>query len=150
MEKLSKNFPIKLEIIKNKQISHAASLAMKRRSHIVIDECVTGSYHRNSLEGLACGAVVINGIGILPEVEKVLQFCAGESAENPFVSATLENLEEVLVNLIESGRENLYEQGKANRLWIEENWDFSKQWRTFWMKTVEKSLLSNRQGTSDR
>ena len=114
LEKLTKKFPVKLETIGNRQISHAESLAMKRRSHIVIDECVTGSYHRNSLEGLACGAVVINGIGILPEVEKVLQFCTGETAENPFVSATLENLEEVLVNLIENGKENLIEKGKVN------------------------------------
>ncbi len=104
---------------------------MKRRSHIVIDECVTGSYHRNSLEGLACGAVVINGIGILPEVENVLRFCAGEQSENPFVPATLENLENVLIELIESGRENLIEKGKANRRWIEQNWDFENQWEKF-------------------
>ena len=58
---------------------------MKRRAHIVIDECITGSYHRNSLEGLAAGCVVINGAGFAPEVLDVLRRCAGDDAGNPFV-----------------------------------------------------------------
>jgi hypothetical protein len=140
LEKLAGRFPLKLEIIRNQQISHAESLAMKRRAHIVIDECVTGSYHRNSLEGLACGAVAVNGLGILPKVFEVLQFCAGGAAESPFVSATLENLEEVLRELIESGRESLVQKGKENRVWLENNWDFSRQWERFWIPAIEKSF----------
>ncbi len=140
LEKLAKQFPVKLEIIRNRQISHAESLAMKRRSHIVIDECVTGSYHRNSLEGLACGAVVVNGLGILPKVGDVLRFCAADSAEIPFVSATLENLEEVLRDLIESGRENLVKKGAENRVWLENNWKFAHQWEKFWIPAIEKSF----------
>ncbi len=140
LEKLAKQFPIKLEVIGDRQISHAESLAMKRRSHIVIDECVTGSYHRNSLEGLAGGAVVVNGLGILPKVSDVLRYCAGERAENPFVSATLENLEEVLTRLIESGRENLVRKGAENRAWIEKHWNFSRQWQKFWIPAIEKSF----------
>jgi GT2 family glycosyltransferase/SAM-dependent methyltransferase len=140
LEKLSKRFSLKLEVIRSGQISHAESLAMKRRSHIVIDECVTGSYHRNSLEGLAGAAVVVNGLGILPKVENVLRSCAGEQAEIPFVSATLENLEEVLTRLIESGRENLVQKGAENRLWLEKYWNFSRQWEKFWIPAIEKSF----------
>jgi len=140
LEKLASRFSLKLEVIRGGQISHAESLLMKRRSHIVIDECVTGSYHRNSLEGLAGGAVVVNGLGILPKVSDVLRYCAGERAEIPFVSATLENLEEVLTQLIESGRENLLRKGAENRLWLENHWNFSWQWQKFWIPAIEKSF----------
>jgi hypothetical protein len=140
LEKIARRLPVKLEIIRKGQIPHAESLAMKRRSHIVIDECVTGSYHRNSLEGLACGAVVVNGLGILPEVADVLRLCAAHKAEIPFESATLENLEEVLTRLVESGRENLVKKGAENRVWLENHWDFSRQWQRFWIPAIERSL----------
>ncbi|HEY0461057.1 MAG TPA: glycosyltransferase [Pyrinomonadaceae bacterium] len=140
LEKLVKTFPLRLEIIGDRQISHTESLAMKRRAHIVIDECVTGSYHRNSLEGLACGAVVVNGLGILPKVADVLRRCAFDSAEMPFVAATLENLEAVLTELIESGRENLVQKGAQGRRWLEENWNFRKQWQVFWLPAIAGSF----------
>ncbi len=147
LEKLSKNFPIKLEVIKNSQITHAESLAMKMRSHIVIDECVTGSYHRNSLEGLSGGCVVINGLGILPKVNDVLRICS-ESDEIPFVPATLENLESIITELINCGTELLLESGQNNRLWLENNWNFAKQWKHFWVPAIEKSLNSGNQKTT--
>lgn len=140
LEKLSKQFGIKLEVIHNRQISHAESIGMKRRSHIVIDECVTGSYHRNSLEGLASGCVVVNGIGLLPKVSEILRACAGGAAEIPFVPATLENLEAVLMRLIESGKDELVQKGLKNRAWLEENWNFERHWQRFWMPAIEKSL----------
>ena len=49
---------IRVETIREQQVTHAEAMAMKRRAHILVDECVTGSYHRNSLEGLAAGCVV--------------------------------------------------------------------------------------------
>jgi hypothetical protein len=140
LEKLAKQFEIKLEVIHNRQISHAESIAMKRRSHIVIDECVTGSYHRNSLEGLAVGCVVVNGIGLLPKVAEILLACAGSLSEIPFVSAKLENLEAVLTELIESGKDELVQKGLKNRAWLEENWNFERHWQQFWMPAIEKSL----------
>jgi mannosyltransferase OCH1-like enzyme len=139
LEKLAKQFPVKLEVITNRQISHAESIAMKRRSHIVIDECVTGSYHRNSLEGLAVGCVVVNGLGILPKVVEVLSFCS-ETAEIPFVPSTLENLEEVLIKLIASGKNELVQKGLKNRAWLEKHWSFDAHWEKFWMPAIEKSL----------
>lgn len=142
LRKLAKRFSVKLEIVGERQISHCESLAMKHRSHIVIDECVTGSYHRNSLEGLAAGCVVVNGLGILPKVSEVLQICAGQTANIPFVSATLGNLEDVLSELIESGAENLIAKGAENRRWIEANWDFAAQWEEFWTPLVERALDS--------
>ncbi|HEY8561399.1 MAG TPA: glycosyltransferase [Pyrinomonadaceae bacterium] len=140
LRRLARRFPIRLEIVGDRQISHAESLAMKRRAHIVIDECVTGSYHRNSLEGLACGAVVVNGLGIMPEVADVLRVCAPGARRLPFVAATLENLEEVLTELIASGQGKLLKAGAANRVWMEKHWDFSAQWEKFWRPALEKSM----------
>jgi GT2 family glycosyltransferase/SAM-dependent methyltransferase len=140
---LARRHSIRLETIAGAQVSHAQSLAMKQRSHIVIDECVTGSYHRNSLEGLAVGAVVINGLGILPAVHDVFSLCSGTD-EVPFVHATLETLEEVLEKLIQQGREALAELGARNRAWFELHWDFEQQWNRFWEPVVDEALYASR------
>lgn len=139
LERLAAKYPIRLEVINGNQISHDESLAMKRRSHIVIDECVTGSYHRNSLEGLATGCVVVNGVGLLPGVEDVFRRCAG-GAVNPFVHAGLDQLETVLTTLIERGAEMLVLDGINNRRWMESHWDFTQQWEQFWAPVLERSL----------
>src|ERR1044072_4711142 len=55
LDRLAGRYPIRVEAVRDRQLSHAEALAAKRRAHIVIDECVTGSYHRNSLEGPAPG-----------------------------------------------------------------------------------------------
>jgi hypothetical protein len=115
------------------QLSHAEALAMKQRAHIVIDECVTGSYHRNSLEGLAAGAVVVNGVGLLDGVEQALRRCApGAEGALPFVFSTLDGLEATLLRLIEQGPQALAAQGRANRQWMERHWAFERQWPAFW------------------
>ncbi len=88
-------------------MSHAQALAMKRKAHIVIDECVTGSYHRNSLEGLAVGCVVINGMGLLPALLEIFRQCTGGASLSPFVHASLDTLETVLAMLVERGAEAL-------------------------------------------
>ena len=139
LERLAAKYSIRLEVIRGNQVSHDESLAMKRRSHIVIDECVTGSYHRNSLEGLAAGCVVVNGMGLLPAVEDVFRRCAG-GAVNPFVHAGLDELETVLTTLVECGAETLVADGARNRCWMEAHWDFTQQWKQFWVPVLERSL----------
>ncbi len=138
LDKLASRFPIKLEVIRDKQLPHSEVLAMKARSHIVIDECVTGSYHRNSLEGLEHSCVVVNGMGILKGLDVIFEKCSG--AASPFIGCTLNQLELVLVDLINRGREVLVEDGKKNRAWIENNWRFSDQWEKLWMPEVERAM----------
>jgi len=140
LQNLARRFPLRLEVIGSRQISHAESLAMKRRAHIVIDECVTGSYHRNSLEGLACGCVVVNAVGRLPAVTEVFRRCADGASEIPFVYASLPELERALIQLVEGGHEWLVEQGRRNRDWMETHWDFSHQWQHFWEPAVTTAL----------
>lgn len=140
LESLASRFPLRLEVIRDRQVSHAESLAMKRRAHIVIDECVTGSYHRNSLEGLAAGCVVINGVGLLPGVLQALRQLVEGGDFNPFTSASLETLEHVLTTLIERGAEDLAKQGMANRRWTERHWDFTSQWEKFWNPVITAAI----------
>ncbi|HEY0174250.1 MAG TPA: galactosyltransferase-related protein, partial [Pyrinomonadaceae bacterium] len=140
LERLSARYTLRLEVIDGRQVSHAESLAMKRHSHIVIDECVTGSYHRNSLEGLAAGCVVVNGLGLRPEIEEVFHACAPGSTQTPFARASLEDLEGVLASLVETGAAALAAAGAANRRWMEEHWDFTRQWEHFWVPVVARAL----------
>ena len=148
LEKLSKRFDLTLEIVRENQISHAESLAMKCRSHIVIDECVTGSYHRNSLEGLAAGCVVVNGVGKLRGIEEIFLHCAAGAENIPFVSSGLNNLETTLESLINTGIEILQKEGEKNRVWMEKHWDFSVQWEKFWLPLVERAIIKNESRTN--
>jgi hypothetical protein len=140
LERLAARFPLRLEVIRDRQVSHAEALAMKRRAHIVIDECVTGSYHRNSLEGLATGCVVVNGLGLLPGVTEVFRQCAGGAAEIPFVGVGLDELERALTGLVERGAASLAAEGSRNRQWMEKHWDFARQWEQFWTPVIIQAM----------
>jgi hypothetical protein len=139
LDRLAARHPVRIDAIRDRQITHAESLAAKRRAHIVIDECVTGSYHRNSLEGLAAGCVVVNGIGILPGVADVLRDVS-ETDEIPFTTATLETLEEVLERLIADGAAEMVSAGERNRRWLEAHWRFERQWTRFWEPAIDRAM----------
>ncbi|PWC17026.1 hypothetical protein DDT52_17225 [Brenneria roseae subsp. roseae] len=143
LKRLARHYPLQLLTIQSGQVSFSQSMAMKRRAHIVIDECVTGSYHRNSLEGLAAGAVVINGLGLKSDISAVLQQCTG-NASSPFVCASLDTLEAVLTELIKLGPQRLSELGARNRTWLQQHWDFSAQWRQFWLPALQQALGKDR------
>jgi SAM-dependent methyltransferase len=139
LDRLARELPIRIEAIRGRMLPQAEVLAMKRRAHIVIDECVTGSYHRNSLEGLAAGCVVVNAVGLLPGVSEALQSCAPDSEGSPFVFATLESLESVLRDLIARGPSALAEAGHAGRVWMERHWDFATQWSRWWLPAIDEA-----------
>ena len=140
LDGLAATLPIRLEVVRGSQVAHRDALAMKRRAHIVIDECVTGSYHRNSLEGLSTGCVVVNGVGLLPGVADVLRRCAPSAAEIPFVFATLATLETVLRGLIERGATALAADGQRGREWMERHWSFADQWTGLWAPVMEHAV----------
>jgi Methyltransferase domain/N-terminal domain of galactosyltransferase len=142
LDRLARSASVQLETTAGGQVTHERALQMKQRAHIVIDECVTGSYHRNSLEGLAAGAVVVNGVGILPGVERVLADCAPGSERSPFVFSRLDTLEDVLQRLIEQGPEALASQGRAGREWMERHWRFDEQWNRCWEDLFNKTERS--------
>jgi hypothetical protein len=80
------------------------NLQMKKESHILIDDVVTGNWHRTSLEGLCFGCAVLNRISKLP-----------------FVFSNLGNLEEKLLWLIDNPG-CLEDIQDRSRLWILQNW----------------------------
>jgi len=147
LDRLAARYGVQIEAIRGGQITHREALAAKRQAHIVIDECVTGSYHRNSLEGLAAGCVVVNGIGILPAVADVLRDVS-ETSEIPFTPATLQDLEEVLERLITGGAAEIVAAGDRNRRWLEAHWRFERQWTRFWEPAIDRAMSLDRAVTS--
>ena len=140
LERLARRVRLRIETTAHGKVAHAQALAMKRRAHIVIDECVTGSYHRNSLEGLATGCVVVNGVGALAAVVDAARRCAPEADRTPFVQSSLECLEDVISTLVANGARALAMEGCRNRKWMERHWDFSHQWSQYWTPTLDRAL----------
>ena len=83
---------------------YEANLQLKQRSHILIDDVVTGNWHRTSLEGMCFGCVILNKV-----------------TKSPFVYATLNTLEERLLWLVDNP-EILNEFQERSRLWILQHW----------------------------
>jgi hypothetical protein len=147
LERLARRSSVRLETTAQRQVTHDEALEMKRRAHIVIDECVTGSYHRNSLEGLAAGCVVVNGVGLLPGVREALVRCAGDCPDDLFVVATLESLEAQLDGLLALGAAELCRRGLRGRSWMESHWGFKTHWETHWRPVIERALNRSQPGT---
>lgn len=80
------------------------NLKMKSSCHILIDDVVTGNWHRTSLEGACFGCAVINRVN-----------------KHPFVFANLQNLKEKLCWLIESQKNLAYIQ-ELTRMWVLQDW----------------------------
>jgi hypothetical protein len=139
LDELSRSYNINISAILDRPVPHSTSLQMKRSAHIVIDECVTGSYHRNSLEGLSVGCVVVNGLGLKHDIVNALHRCT-ESDDTPFIFASLDTLYETLSSLIQRGSTELTEFGRHNREWMEDHWDFKSQWSTHWEHVIAASL----------
>lgn len=84
--------------------AYELNLQMKQESHILIDDVVTGNWHRTSLEGACFGCAVLN---------KVMK--------TPFVYTTLETLEERLLWLVDNPSV-LNDFQEHTRLWVLQNW----------------------------
>ncbi|NIA07718.1 MAG: hypothetical protein GWP14_08840 [Actinobacteria bacterium] len=121
LARLDQRDDVEVEIITGCSLEEC--LRRKRQAHIVIDECVTGSYHRNSLEGLAVGAVVVNAADRLSL--DAARHCAG-GAEPPFVVSRLDGLLRKLTELIELGTGELIRRGLLGRRWMEKCWSPSE------------------------
>ncbi len=109
---------IEYDLIEN--VSLEECLKRKARAHVVIDEVVTGNFHRSSLESLAQGSVVIAQIG-----EKARDFFdawLGPNVQHPWVSATPETLRATILSLVESP-ETVQSLRIASRRFMEDHWD---------------------------
>ncbi|WP_295437989.1 hypothetical protein [uncultured Thiodictyon sp.] len=90
----------------------------KRRSHLVIDELVTGSYHMSGLEGLSLGKPVL---AFLDErTQYVLREISGSDL-CPFINSRIEDGFDILLYLLRHPDE-MAEIGASSREWIECYW----------------------------
>ena len=85
-------------------IAYSENLNLKQRAHILIDDVVTGNWHRTSLEGMCFGCAVLNKV-----------------AKSPFVYATIHTLEERLLWLVDNPA-ILNDFQERSRLWVLQHW----------------------------
>jgi hypothetical protein len=93
-----------VEVLVIEGVSYEANLCLKQRAHILIDDVVTGNWHRTSLEGLCFGCAVIN-----------------KNPSMPFVQASLATLRARLLWLIDHPA-TLAEIQEQGRVWVLQNW----------------------------
>lgn len=93
---------VDIEIIEN--LNYKLNLDLKSRCHILIDDVVTGNWHRTSLEGACFACAVLNN-----------------NHSVPFIPATLKTLKERLLDLIDSPG-LLSTVSEQSRAWVESEW----------------------------
>ncbi len=109
---------VEIDIITNLPLNEC--LARKSRCNIFIDEIKTPSYHRSGLEALSMGLATICSTDY--KVEDHLLKSSG-ALTNPFINANPNTLKQILIDLIDTGIDNLLEIGYKNRIWMEKYWD---------------------------
>lgn len=119
LEKLDAAYPGLVEVMIFEGIRYDSCIKGKALCDILVDEVVTGSYHRNTLEGLALGVPTVCNVS--PEVHGVLVRAAGAN-DFPVVHATIENLEERLRWLIEMKPADRLKMGNASHDWMVRHW----------------------------
>ena len=102
LDNVARKRDVKIVWIERK--SYIENLEMKQQSHILIDDVVTGNWHRTSLEGMCFGCAVLNKV-----------------TKSPFVYATVNTLEERLLWLVDNP-EILNEFQERSRLWVIQHW----------------------------
>lgn len=125
-----KNKSVEIDIIYN--TPHHICMFRKSMATIIIDECVTGGFHKSSLEGLSLGKVVI-------------AYLSDELKEKhpnlPIISTHISKLENTLQNLINKGKTELEKQGKENKEWFEKNWS-NKVVAKYYQQVYEKLIAT--------
>jgi hypothetical protein len=109
-----RGLPCEVDIITGVSIEEC--LSRKARAHMVIDECVTGSYHRSTLDGIALNCWVINKCDDLC-IDNIRLMTGAEYM--PFTSVSLDMLDGYLRMWISRYKE----PPTHNREWFERYWN---------------------------
>ena len=123
---------VEVEIMTNMPLCDV--LERKGSAHIAIDECVTGGYHRASLEGLALGCVVVNDCR-KANVERIKAMSG--APDHPFVISRIGDLLQTLEKLVALGPAKLEAMGRENRWWAEEYWNSKDLLERCWLPFCE-------------
>ncbi len=119
LAKIKARFGERVEIVVMHNRPYRECLAAKRSAHLCIDECVTGSYHLQSLEGCSVGAATFNAID--DQTVAFLREITG-TGEHPFIKSSLATLFDDLCHAI-GHPEEVAQRGKAAREWMERYWN---------------------------
>ena len=123
--------PCQVDIIRGVPIEEC--LSRKAKAHMVIDECVTGSYHRSSLDGLAFNCCVVNNCDDLC-LENIKRMTGATYV--PFVSVGIEILEQYLQTWLQR-----YESDNTlERSWFEEYWNPTNLIERNFLPLMEQAL----------
>lgn len=87
-------------------------LNLRRKSHISIDEILTGAFHQVSLEGLICGNITINGADTLSKLA-FSQSYGSSFDEIPFVFSAEDDLFDLVLDYVQSPEKIIQEQEKT-------------------------------------
>ncbi|WP_152053203.1 glycosyltransferase family 1 protein [Tautonia marina] len=120
LQRLERRTGARTAFIRSRPLSEVMQL--KRRSRMIIDELITGSYHLSGLEGLSLGRAVLAYLD--ERADRVLRVFSG-SEQCPFINTRLEDAGAVLESLLKHPDE-LAELGRESRAWLEQYW--SQAW----------------------
>ena len=95
-------------------------ISRKQNCNVIIDECVTGSYHRSGLEGLALGKPTVSWMK--PDVMELFLDVSGRQWQ-PFFSVNIKGLKSGLIRLVEEFMAKMPHYGFHNRFWMAQNWN---------------------------
>lgn len=121
LQNLKEKYKEKIDIDIIYGVDYVQCKNRKSLCNIVIDEVMTGSYHRSGLEGLSLGCLTICKIS--DEVDKVMKNISG-SDRHPFLSCSIKELEYTLTDLIENKTiEDIIKKGVESREWMKKYWN---------------------------
>jgi len=116
LHKMKHFFNVDYDVITG--VSLKECIKRKSECNIIIDECMTGSYHRSGLEGLALGKMTICSLN--DDVKRILKKFSKVAL--PFENVWIDGLEQFLTTAIKNGTEYLKSIGNLNRTWMESYW----------------------------
>lgn len=105
--------------------------------HIMLDEVVTGSYHRSTLEAGCQGQLVINALD--ERVRQIIVKLTG-AVDVPWLRASPETLYDELRTIV-SDRRGLGERMAASRAWMEAHWSPQTLLARHWLPALEKAPM---------
>ncbi|MDR1475362.1 MAG: hypothetical protein LBI30_02480 [Holosporales bacterium] len=120
IKNLKKTFDFDFEYVSRRP--HKETIVKKRKSDVVIDEVVTGSYHISTLEGLSQGKPTLAYLD--QRTISAIYEITGSVSQIPVVNAKLEDLGSIMKRIItdKALRKGL---GDYSREWMEKYWDDS-------------------------
>jgi hypothetical protein len=114
LNRLANKYDINVEV--GHLLSYEECIKQKKDAHIIIDECVTGSFHKTTLEALEMQAIPVVWISNAL-INKHIQLY---KRPLPVMNTTISNLETSLISLIKIGKPALEDIAiKLNKKFLE-------------------------------